>query len=59
MVIVEKLVEWGLAGEAEVLGENRPQLHFVHHKSNMTKPGFEPGRRGGNPTTNRLSYGAA
>jgi hypothetical protein len=25
----------------------------------MTIPEFEPGRRGGKPTTNRLSYGAA
>jgi hypothetical protein len=42
MVIVEKLVEWRLAGETEVLGENLPQRHFVHHKSHMTIPGFEP-----------------
>jgi hypothetical protein len=37
MVIVEQLVEWILAGEAKVLGENLH--HFVHHKSHMTKPG--------------------
>jgi hypothetical protein len=42
-VIVEQLVEWRLAGETEVLGENLPQRHFVHHKSNMTRPGLEPG----------------
>jgi hypothetical protein len=42
MVIVEKLVEWRLAGETEVLGENLPQRDFVHHKSHMTRPGLEP-----------------
>jgi hypothetical protein len=59
MVIVEKLVEWRFAGKTEVFGENLPQRHFVHHKSHMTTPGFEPGHRGGKPATNRLSYGAA
>jgi hypothetical protein len=52
MVIVEKLVDWRLAAETEVLGENLPQRHFVHHKSHMTK-------RGGKSATNRLSYGAS
>jgi hypothetical protein len=32
-----------LAGETEVLGENLPQHHFIHHKTHMTRPGFEPG----------------
>jgi hypothetical protein len=59
-MIVEQLVEWRLAGETEVLGENLPQRHFVYYKSHMTRPGLEPpGRRGGKPATNRLSYGAA
>jgi hypothetical protein len=31
-MIVEKQMECRLAGETEVLGENLPQRHFVHHK---------------------------
>jgi hypothetical protein len=27
----------------EVLGENLLQRHFVHHKSHMSRLGFEPG----------------
>jgi hypothetical protein len=36
MMIVEQSVESELAGETEVLGENLPPCHFVHHKSYMT-----------------------
>jgi hypothetical protein len=37
-------VEWRLAGETEVLGGNLPQRHFVHHKSNLTRPGMDQTR---------------
>jgi hypothetical protein len=29
--------------ENRSLGENLPQRHFVHDKSDMARPGFEPG----------------
>jgi hypothetical protein len=33
---MEQLVEWKLAGETEVLGENLPQRHFIDRKSHVT-----------------------
>jgi hypothetical protein len=59
IVMMENLVEWRLVGETEVLGENLPQSHFLHHKSHLPDTGSNPVRRGGKPATNRLSYGAA
>jgi hypothetical protein len=47
-----------LAGETEVLGENLP--HAALSTTNPTCcPDANPGRRGGKPATNRLSYGTA
>jgi hypothetical protein len=59
-MIVEKQMEYRLAGETEVLGENLPQRHFCPSQNpTWPDPGLNPGRRGGKPATNRLSYGAA
>jgi hypothetical protein len=40
IMMMENLVEWRLVGETEVLGENSPQRHFVHHKAHLTRPGI-------------------
>jgi hypothetical protein len=53
-MIVEKLVEWRLAGETEVLGENLPQRLIppqILHDQTWAR---SPGRRGGKPATNRV-----
>jgi hypothetical protein len=36
MMNVKQSLEWELAEETEIFGENVPQRHFVHQKSHMT-----------------------
>jgi hypothetical protein len=43
MMSVEQSAEWELPEETEVLIENLPQRHFIHHKSHMTWPGIATG----------------
>jgi hypothetical protein len=54
IMMMEKLAEWWLAGETEVLREDLLQCHLVHHKPHMLCPDANPGRHSG---TNRLSFG--
>jgi hypothetical protein len=42
-LLYQQLVELRLAGETDVRGENLLELHFVHHKSHLTRHGLEPG----------------
>jgi hypothetical protein len=59
MMSVGQSVEWDLAGEAEVLGENLPSATLSTIKQTWSDLGSNPDRRGGKPATNRLSYGLA
>jgi hypothetical protein len=51
----DRSVECELVGETEVLRDNLPQCHFVHHKYHVTWRGIEP--LPPPQATNRLSYG--
>jgi hypothetical protein len=55
IMMMEKLVEL-LAAETEVLGENLPSAALSNTNPTCC-PDTNPGRRGGKPATNRLSYG--
>jgi hypothetical protein len=58
IMIMEKLVEWWLAGETEVLGENL--LQCTLSATNPTSyPNANLGRRYGEPGTNCLTYSKA
>jgi hypothetical protein len=53
------LVEWRLAGETEVLGENLPSATSSTTNPTWLDPGLNPSRRDGKPATNHLNRGAA
>jgi hypothetical protein len=56
MMSVEQSVEWELAGETEVLGENVPSATLSTTNPTSSDLGSDPGHRGGKPATDRLSY---
>jgi hypothetical protein len=56
---VEQSMEWELAGETEVAGENLPSGTFSTTYPTWPVLGSNPGRHGGKPATNRLSYDTA
>jgi hypothetical protein len=60
-MIVESMMEWNVdwQGKPKFSEKTCPSATFVHHKIPRAHPDMNPGRRGGKPTTNRLSYGAA
>jgi hypothetical protein len=48
-----------VAGGTEVLGENLPQCALSATNPTWLEPGSNPGRRGGKPANDHLSYGTA
>jgi hypothetical protein len=59
MMNVEQSVEYDLARKTEVLGDNLPEIYFIHHKSHISWPGLESEVRGEKLATNRLYNGKA
>jgi hypothetical protein len=60
MVIVEKLVQWRSVWESEMYSEKTcPSATLSTTNLTWLDRALNPGRRGGKPATNRLSYGAA
>jgi hypothetical protein len=53
------LVEWRLAGESKYSEKTCPSATLPTTNPTWLDPHLNPGRRGGKPATNRLSYGAA
>jgi hypothetical protein len=58
-VIVEQLVEWRLGGKPKYSEKTYSSATLSTTNPTWPDPGSNPGRRGGKPATNRLSYGAA
>jgi hypothetical protein len=58
-MIVESMMECRLQGKPKFSEKTCPSANFIRHKIPSAHPGLNPGRRGGKPATNRLSYGAA
>jgi hypothetical protein len=56
---VEQLEQWELAGEREALGGNLHSATLSTTNPTWPELGSNPGRSGGKPATNRLSYGTA
>jgi hypothetical protein len=56
---VEQSVEWELAEETEVVGENFLSVSLSTTNPTWPDLGSNPGRRGGKAASNRLHYGTA
>jgi hypothetical protein len=59
MMSMEQPVEWELARETEVLGENLPSATLSTTYPTWPDLGSNPSHRGGKPATNLLSYDTA